>query len=420
MQNFPKVSAVILVVGLVASVYLSRTMRKERVDVHKIEAPGREEMVYVPVFGIDKFWADISWMQCINSLGRVKGKMTKRNVEFFYGEFDRITDLDPDFSLVYEVGASSLAYHDLESAIKLINKADGLPTNLPADSDLKTLVKAGTTTPKAHGRKWKRPYYVAHWLLQIRARKAKEASQAAATPEEKQQHLEAVAKARKEAIGYLEMAVDQNPPWYVENMLLHTKAKLEGAYGDDYKELEAWYKYYGERVKDYEAESGAEGEGGMSGGGDHEFSESEAMARLRKRIVSRCRQLMKSILEAQTPIQDAQKQQETIRRIFAKLNTDPNYSEDSLAPYGAGDLYDAVTGRPVVPYGVDLYDLEVNGRVSSIKGGAYNTATGKKVAGTFEELKKLLKAEKKPLRRLKAHAALAKKREASAKKKGAK
>ena len=54
----------------------------------------------------------------------------------------------------------------------------------------------------------------------------------------------------------------------------------------------------------------------------------------------------------------------------------------------------------MTPYGIDLYDYEVNGRITELK-GEFNTITGKPVAETFEELEKML--EGKAIRRLDAH-----------------
>ena len=79
-----------------------------------------------------------------------------------------------------------------------------------------------------------------------------------------------------------------------------------------------------------------------------------------------------------------------------------HFSKRSLLDYAAGDLFDKLTGTPVTPYGIDLYDYEVNGRITEHK-GAYNTLTGKKAAGDFKELEAMLKAEGRKLRRLAGH-----------------
>lgn len=385
MQNFPKISALIMVVGLVASVYLSRTMRSERVTKYEIGSPTREKMVYLPCFGFDKFYADIKWMQCINELGGVKGAIDESKANYFNKQFQRITDLDPDFHKIYEVGAATIAYtHNAELALALVDKAEGVPEKFLDKSDKKFEEKKAGYAIKKH---WYRTYQAAHWIIQVRARKAQ--------GEERKKHLET-------AIEYLRKSVDADSPWYVENMLLHTVAKLNGDYGDSYREAIAWEKYYNKRMDEFmqsslemSPEGGEGGEGGEAPVEDMyamDMEVSPAMTRLRKRIIDRCRELMAAYVTGKEKPADLDKRKKTIRGIFDRLNTDSRYSPVSLASYAAGDLFDRVTGTPLVPYGIDLYDYEVNGRIYKSVGGdnAYNTLTGKKVVTDFGELAKAL------------------------------
>lgn len=377
MQNFPKISAVILVVGLVASIYVSRRMNDERHELLGTN-PAREELVYMPVMGMDKFWADIKWMQTINHLGRVRGKMDEEMTKFFVGQFQRITDLDPDFDMVYKVGAGSIAYQDVEAALNLIEKAEKYSTEGASEEE------------------WKRPYYAAHWILQIKAR----------TENDKEKKKEY----QQTAIEHLKKAVDMSGPWYVENMLLHTQSKKQGVYGVPYKELKAWYEYYNDQIKKTQAEApdAPDGEGAPAGeSGGYAYAEeggSPAMTRLRERIISRCRELMKEFLvEIKDPKankKDIQDKMDYIRnKVFIKMNPDTHYSAVSLAAYGPGDMYDRVSGTPVVPYGIDLYAFEKEGLVVPVSSdGQYNPRTGEPVAADFETLKKFLKGDIKRLK----------------------
>ncbi|MBN2713850.1 MAG: hypothetical protein JXR97_15640 [Planctomycetes bacterium] len=381
MQNFPKISALILIVGLVGSFLISKEMRQRRVDQYHIGSEARQEMVYMPYVGFDKFAADIKWMQTINYLGKVKGKMTDNELDFFNKQFQRITDLDPDFVPVYKIGAGHIAYHkDAQLALDLIDKAG----KYSASKDYEI------------------PYQAAHWIIQIRARNA-------TTDDERKKHYDL-------AISYLNKALEgDNPPWFVENMLLHTIAKKNGDYGDSYREVQAWNNYYWKRVNEMkradaaiDAKEKAEGNDKAKdaaavkkapGEGEPEVPEyemaqesSDSMNRLRNRIVERCRELMATYLgekKAGKAPADVEKRVSVVKGIFRKINNDTNFSPVSLAAYDAGDMYDHVSGTAVVPFGIDLYDYEVNGRITPVKGD-FNTLTGKPVAKDFEALKKLL------------------------------
>jgi len=388
MQNFPKISAIILVVGLVVSVYASRTMRQDRVTKHKIGSPTRQTMVYLPVLGFDKFYADIKWMQCVNEMGGLKGALDDVSAEYFYRQFDRITDLDPDFEKAYSVGASHLAYvKNAELALALVDKAEGIPEDLAApDLPNRTNLVAGYAIKKD----WNRSFLASHWIRQVRAGKTKD-------EKEKQKHYD-------DAIAYLNKAVaTQAGPWYVESALLNTIAMRDGNYEDPYLELLAWNRYLQERIAEQMAMMSATNPDDPTGAPassapmdmmmtDVEGIMGDAMTRLKNRILNRCRSLMEEYVVAEAAgkgTKEITERKAKVKAVFVESGPSGHYSRVSLAGYGPGDLFDAISGTAVVPYGIDLYDLEVNGRITSVK-GTFNTLTGKKTASSFPALIKLL------------------------------
>lgn len=377
MQGFPKISALIMVVGFVVSVFAGRDLQQKRLDFY--ENDKREARWFMPWMGIDKFWSDIAWLRCINSLGSTQKKMDENMMLYYYNQFDRITDLDPDFLPVYKTGVSNIAYTDLDRALKLIEKGETY----------------------ANQKDYELPYQAAHWVLSIEARPAKE-------PEKKREAYE-------KALGYLRRAIGlPGVPWYVENLFLHTQAKKEGKYGKDIPELEAWYAYYKKRLKEARQSAAAPAETDPNAPAGEAAPPPEPMvdvtsdpvlSRLRERIVDRCRSVMRDLIEKGRKVkgkalENVMADRAKIRRIFNGLELSGHYSPYSLVEYAVGDLFDPVTGDPLVPHGIDLYDYETNGRITPIK-GAFNTRTGKPVASSFEELAKMLGGKK--IERLAAH-----------------
>lgn len=376
MNTFPKVTSIVMIAAFVVSIGASMKMSGSRVDDYKIETADRADMVYMPFLGIDKFWADICWMRSINHMGGVKGKLTPAVAKYFYSQFDRIADLDPDFKLVYTAGAPFIAYQDVERALALVDKGE----KCAKQSD------------------WQRSYYAAHWILQYQARPETDEAK-------KKQYME-------NALTYLQKAIDEGGPWYVENMLLHTQAKIEGKYGDPLPELEAWYSYYEKRIGKLRSTSmapmGPVGPDGkpvaatpgaptpeMGMGYEAEMLDPN-IERLQNRIVGRCRSMMVDFIKA-----GDQTSQDKVKEIFAKVTNEKHWSPYSLVAYEPGDLFDQYTGKPLEPYGIDLYHYETTGVVVPAKGD-YNTLTGKKAALDFAQLAEMMGGADKIVR-LKAH-----------------
>lgn len=365
MHTTPKISLALLLAGLLVSIVASRDLSLNRARLLGTN-PKRQAMSYTPMAGIDKFWADIKWMQCINQMGGFAGKMDEYSTRYFAGQFERITDLDPDFRPAYLIGGSTIAYTDIDAALALIDK--------------------GNTY--ANSSDWERPYWAAFWVLQVQARTEPNATKKAAY--------------QQNAIDYLSAASQmEGAPWYVESLMLHTQSRKDGVYGLPYKELLAWADYYHRQAEtdadeDYFAPSTSD-LAGMSRDAQMFNDEEGALGRLRKRILDRCQSLMATFLRDMRTATDAEKAEiqakmDFVRdKVFIPLYPDFRYSYVSLAPYGPGDLYDRVSGAPVAPYGIDFYDYEINGVVSPLGiGGEFSPRTGQPVARDFEELKLLL------------------------------
>lgn len=390
MTGFPKVSAVIAVIGLAAAIFLSRHLTQNRVELG-ISWEAREKMTYVPFLGIDKLWADFNWMVCINHLGGITGAIDAKMADYFYRRFDRLTNLDPDFNPVYKIGAASIAYVDDNPtrALTLIDKAIKCSRKLD----------------------WYHPYQAAHWLLQISVRKAGN--------DEKARNA-----AFDKALYYLDIAIKNGAPWYVENMHLHTVTKKEGKDQNPFSELEAWASHYRKKMAEMEKlQAPAVGPGGappsaqapgtgpsaippmpsaMTAGfveGAIGADGESTLGRLRTRIADRCKQLVLQYLEeAKTESADKadlQAKADKVRAIYREVApAGTYYCPYTLAKYEPGEMFDRISGVPVTPYGVDLYDLEKHGRVTLLKSDSrYNQFTGKPVARTFSELEAMLKQE---------------------------
>lgn len=384
MSSFPKISALLMVVGLVAAVMLSMRLKEARI-AEKIITKERASMRYAPYYlGMGKFWADIMWMQTINQLGKGQSKMDPVMVKYYDKQFQKITNIDPNFGPVYRVGASSIAYQDIDKALALVDKAEKYATK----------------------QDWYWYYQAAHWTLQINAANAAKEAASAKNDKDKKAAEGKVKGYQQHAIELLQKAIDRDAPWYVESMLLHTTAKKDGNYGKPMAELTSMYNYYKVRLKKLESEQEAmnQGEKGGPDGGKAApadftpaYDEDSSFGRLHKRILEKAKSLMLELLKKEEKGDTtAVASQQKVRDIFVKMKVSYQYSIKSLKEYGPGDLFDSVTGSPVTPFGIDLYDLEVNKRITPIK-GAYNTRTGKKAAASFKDLEAMLKAENKTI-----------------------
>jgi len=169
-------------------------------DIRRIQ--GLERVVIgTPNFGFDTILADILWVKAIQYLGGIP-KITEAEGAVIYKMFDRITDLDPQFTEAYKLGGLTLSVEESEKAISLLEK--GIVNNENID--------------------WTVPYYASISAFF---------------------HL----KNYKEAMRFLEIAVKapEHPPHI--DRLLATANNLAG-----YKEvsLDMWQDIYENATQNYE------------------------------------------------------------------------------------------------------------------------------------------------------------------------
>lgn len=169
-------------------------------DIRKIQGLERA-VVGTPNFGFGTILADILWIKAIQYLGGIP-KITEVEGAVIYKMFDRITDLDPQFTEAYKLGGLTLSVEDSEKAISLLEK--GIINNKNIE--------------------WTVPYYASISAFF---------------------HL----KDYKEAMRFLEIAVKapDHPPHI--DRLLATANNLAG-----YKEvsLDMWQDIYKNATRDYE------------------------------------------------------------------------------------------------------------------------------------------------------------------------
>jgi tetratricopeptide (TPR) repeat protein len=75
----------------------------------------------IPSFGFDTLLADILWISAIQYLGGIQ-RINKEEGATIYRLFDRITDLDPQFTEAYKLGGLTLGVVESEKAISLLEK----------------------------------------------------------------------------------------------------------------------------------------------------------------------------------------------------------------------------------------------------------------------------------------------------------
>ena len=89
-------------------------------DIRRIQGLERA-VVATPNFGFDTILADILWVKAIQYLGGIP-KITEVEGAVIYKMFDRITDLDPQFTEAYKLGGLTLSVEESEKAISLLEK----------------------------------------------------------------------------------------------------------------------------------------------------------------------------------------------------------------------------------------------------------------------------------------------------------
>ena len=95
---------------------------------HQQEAlfPGKDAMRAVPIAGLHKFSADVSWMLFVNYLGSISG-VNEKNVDEVIHRLEKLIRLDPNQPKYYESGAMFLSNEDAPKALEILQKATNNP-----------------------------------------------------------------------------------------------------------------------------------------------------------------------------------------------------------------------------------------------------------------------------------------------------
>ncbi|MHC4884571.1 MAG: hypothetical protein ACYTGH_05745 [Planctomycetota bacterium] len=358
MGKFPVISLVIAIVAFVAAAQLSRNMNAMRAEMYK-DKPLRLSRTYMPVLGMDKFCADISWVKLIQDMGDPNVKMKydekgKTAAQFFYKQLDRITTLDPDANKVYRIGARHISHLAPTEAIALLKKGNDLSTK--AD--------------------WKR-YHLSSFIEDRYVR---------AKMEDKKS--EAFTKSLDASIGYLAKAMESSEvPIYIETAFLRKQAEKGGYKDDPLLFLKAEADYYFARSKEISGatsiEQAPKGKKGEPAAEEMDYSmvEDSRLLKTKERILNKARvQALNHWQLAQAGDAAAKakhmKIHKDISAIFKKVAPElKNYSSVSLNSYGPGEFYDVASGTKVVPYGLSYKAYMENKGIILFK-GAYCHVTG--------------------------------------------
>ncbi len=345
MKGIPVVSVLIMVVALVLAIVISSSkLMPLREEMYK-QVPKRLENVYMPMLGIDKFYADVQWIGLLQEMGDPEVKMGtddkgKQMAGYYYQQLDRLTDLSPDTEKYYDFGAMHIAHLQPEKAIALLQKGNDLCSK----------------------KTWKRSHLCAHITTNFIGRRA--------------ESDEAKMAATEEAAKYLKEAMDFGGyPSYVESSWLRKRAEIKGIDNNELSVLKLWYDYYKEKIaQSLEAEreaaqearemtaeagaeaapdAGAEGEMAAEEGGEMMYEDgvmSEVDEDLRNRIMQKAQDLALTYWKQADDA--AKKNMQVVRKIFYDIAPDGHYSDVSLRSYNPGDFYDIYTGTRVKPYGI--------------------------------------------------------------------
>lgn len=323
MNRFPAVSALIMIVAFIAAVFISREMRKTRVNMYKDAiAEARMEMKYFPVLGMDKFYSDIEWIRLIQQMGDPNITMkddekSRKSAEFFYQKLDKITSLSPDINKPYLIGARHISNVLPKRSVQLLEKADKLSANT----------------------EWRNYEYIAFVERQYIASKLED-------EEAKRASLMKAADNYRKAMDMPEVAS------YVESAWLRLQANLQGLSDDDFGRLALEIDY----LINKNMMSGASGDEAVEGGMDVGGMASENSELLEK-IMNNAQVLaVKLWKESQTAPaklkKELQEKHTKVREMFLQIAPKGKYSLISLRPYKAGDKFDVYTGTPVEVYGI--------------------------------------------------------------------
>lgn len=359
-SKFPVVSLLLFLFCLPAAVYISHYKLPElRKEQYKgIEA--QLERVYLPVLGIDKFYADTQWVQIIQEMAKhstqgvtrdkdgniirpeiseeERQKQQQQQAEYFYKQFQRLSDLDPNNENYYIFAARALQNDYSDGALALLKKGEEMLRNPSHEY----------------------PYLQYHILNNI----------VAFNDDEKR------AKMSGELSALLKRAMNRpNSPAHIQGKWLRTEAQRRKLGDDDVGRLNLWAQYYLQSTSR---------EGIEAGGID-----STGQGDLRQQVMSMAQEIAADIWQKRKTASDEEKKKldeklAKVSKIFKNVAPAGHYSPVSLMPYAPGDLFDANTGTPVKPYGVNP-ELLKQGIVVVYK-GPFCHITGKpRIEDTPEE-----------------------------------
>lgn len=328
MKHTPVISIFIMIVGFIGAISISASkMTPLREAMYPANA--QLERVYLPVLGIDKFYADIQWINLIQDMGQAMLKEGSKpeednadekakKAQYFYRQLDRLTDLSPNTDLFYTQGAMYIS-HDLpEKAIALLEKGDKYST--------------------VHN--WRRAHYCA--FIQDKVISAREESDSA-----KEQMLPKI-------ITYLEKALENNDaPSYVEREWLRKQAAQQRIENDEIGQLMLWFKHFQKKTMVDGAQSGVE----MPESVSYSSEIDQSNQTLRSDIMKKAQKIALSIWNSRKTADkaasdDLDKKLEEVKNVFFAIAPEGHYSPVSLVAYEAGERFDVATGTAVEPFGI--------------------------------------------------------------------
>jgi len=113
---------IIIVVAIILTSILGAKLYKQQ----EMLFPGKDAMRAVPIAGLHKFTADVSWMLFVNYLGSISG-VNEKNVDEVTNRLEKLIRLDPNQPKYYENGAMFLSNEDAPKTLEILQKGTHNP-----------------------------------------------------------------------------------------------------------------------------------------------------------------------------------------------------------------------------------------------------------------------------------------------------
>lgn len=367
MRRIPPFAVLLMIVGLAGAVFLSVTKLQPMRQEMYAQAPEQLEAVYMPVMGLETFYADLQWIGMIQELGEMEQSMLddergRRMAEYYYKRIDRLTDLSPETAIFYDFGANMISNIRPERAVALLKKGDRF------------------CSKKTYSRSHFRAAIITNF---IRGRIDKD--------EEPQRYRRLTERAMKALENAIEIG---DHPIHVEKAWMRKKIELDPTIDgdDDLAVLVAWKEHLldkyrtsmssdAEGVEDLPVDAaGEEGEeapgGGEPDGGRVPLNEvgylnTEVLSDLRDNVMHMAQSQAAAcweVLQSDPDNAEQRRRLQRVRAIFNEIAPPGHYSMVSLKQYDAGDLYDPHTGTAVKPYGISYAAYDRYGAIVPFKG----------------------------------------------------